>query len=149
MGLDMYLYTKDSTDSTNQLGYWRKANAIHSWFVQNVQSGIDECEEFEVSRENLEKLRKTCQTVLDSLKMIPGQILHSTIYTQAGVERRFEPGLIVEDPSKAIELLPTTPGFFFGDTNYDEGYKRDLEQTIEICAKVVGQNDKVYYQSSW
>ena len=22
---------------------WRKANAIHNWFVQNVQKGVDDC----------------------------------------------------------------------------------------------------------
>ena len=26
------------------VGYWRKANAIHNWFVQNVQDGRDECQ---------------------------------------------------------------------------------------------------------
>jgi hypothetical protein len=26
------------------VAYWRKANAIHSWFVQNVQDGVDECQ---------------------------------------------------------------------------------------------------------
>ena len=24
---------------TYRVGYWRKANAIHNWFVQNVQDG--------------------------------------------------------------------------------------------------------------
>lgn len=38
------------------VGYWRKANAIHSWFVRNVQNGIDECVEHGVSREQLQKL---------------------------------------------------------------------------------------------
>jgi len=28
-----------------EVGYWRKANQIHNWFVENVQNGIDECQE--------------------------------------------------------------------------------------------------------
>lgn len=46
------------------VGYWRKANAIHKWFVDNVQDGIDECKENYVSVEQLDKLRKTCLEVL-------------------------------------------------------------------------------------
>ena len=26
------------------VAYWRKANAIHSWFVENCQDGVDECQ---------------------------------------------------------------------------------------------------------
>jgi hypothetical protein len=26
-----------------EAGYWRKANAIHRWFVDNVQDGNDDC----------------------------------------------------------------------------------------------------------
>jgi len=40
--------------------YWRKANAIHKWFVDNVQDGEDECREHYVSREQLEALRDAC-----------------------------------------------------------------------------------------
>jgi len=25
------------------VGYWRKANHIHAWFVENVQNGVDDC----------------------------------------------------------------------------------------------------------
>ena len=37
------------------VGYWRKANAIHNWFVQNVQDNRDECQKSYVSH-------KTCVT---------------------------------------------------------------------------------------
>ena len=40
--------------------YWRKANAIHKWFVDNVQNGEDECREHYVSREQLVELRDAC-----------------------------------------------------------------------------------------
>ena len=38
------------------VAYWRKANAIHTWFVDNCQDGIDECQETEVSSEKLKEL---------------------------------------------------------------------------------------------
>ena len=40
--------------------YWRKANAIHKWFVDNVQDGLDECKEHYVTREQLTALRDAC-----------------------------------------------------------------------------------------
>ena len=48
-----------------EVGYWRKANQIHGWFVDNVQNGIDNCQEFEVSLTNLKGLLETCERVRD------------------------------------------------------------------------------------
>lgn len=44
------------------VGYWRKANAVHSWFVRNVQEGIDNCKTYWVSREQLRELQADVQT---------------------------------------------------------------------------------------
>ena len=69
MGLDMYLFgitDIDEYDSetkkfdlkilrTNIL-YWRKANHIHKWFVDNVQDGCDNCAYYPVSNSDLKKL---------------------------------------------------------------------------------------------
>jgi hypothetical protein len=46
------------------VAYWRKANHIHGWFVENVQDNKDDCDEYYVSRANLENLRSTCQNIL-------------------------------------------------------------------------------------
>ena len=51
---------------TVEAGYWRKANQIHNWFVQNVQDGEDQCQEAYVSREHLKELKEVCQKVLDN-----------------------------------------------------------------------------------
>ena len=89
MGLDMYLSAKkylwSFNDADTQVAkeiqekinvqrrvkevsieamYWRKANQIHGWFVDNVQDGIDECKPHQVSREELEKLLQTCRAAL-------------------------------------------------------------------------------------
>jgi hypothetical protein len=44
--------------------YWRKANQIHKWFVDNVQGGEDNCGEYYVSHEKLKELLTTCQQAL-------------------------------------------------------------------------------------
>lgn len=82
MGLDMYLTAKrylfdfveeskeikakvDAALSTSlgsvkevslEVGYWRKANAIHQWFVTNAQDGVDECQETWLDRPKLQQL---------------------------------------------------------------------------------------------
>lgn len=75
MGLDMFLFAKvqqagDSTlpvvDGEREVAYWRKANQIHSWFVDNVQDGVDECQESPVTRAQLETLRQLCMEALDT-----------------------------------------------------------------------------------
>lgn len=43
---------------------WRKSNQIHNWFVDNVQSGEDDCKEYYVSRENLADLLVKCIAVV-------------------------------------------------------------------------------------
>jgi hypothetical protein len=48
------------------VGYWRKANAIHNWFVNEVQGGEDNCQDYYVSREQLIELRDLCQQVIDN-----------------------------------------------------------------------------------
>ena len=49
---------------TVRVGYWRKANAIHKWFVDNVQDGVDECQNSYVSRDKLRELKFACEAVL-------------------------------------------------------------------------------------
>ena len=54
--------------------------------------------------------------------------------------------------NKAIELLPTCSGFFFGDTAYDEYYYSDLQNTIDQLEPLLTEDyDKweFYYRSSW
>lgn len=46
--------------------YWRKANQIHNWFVNNIQNGNDNCGEYYVSHEKLDELLNTCNEALAS-----------------------------------------------------------------------------------
>jgi hypothetical protein len=46
-----------------QVGYWRKANAIHKWFVDNVQAGNDNCSTYFVDIPDLMNLLDVCKEV--------------------------------------------------------------------------------------
>jgi hypothetical protein len=47
-----------------RVAYWRKANAIHQWFVENCQEGTDDCSEYWVSRELLQELVDICEQIM-------------------------------------------------------------------------------------
>ena len=44
--------------------YWRKQNAIHNWFVKNVQNNNDDCGEYYVRQESLKELVSLCDQVI-------------------------------------------------------------------------------------
>lgn len=54
---------------TFRVAYWRKANAIHQWFVDNVQEGTDDCGEYHVSREQLKQLMELCEQIIAKPKL--------------------------------------------------------------------------------
>jgi len=54
---------KNITTVVEEAGYWRKANAIHRWFVENVQDGNDNCGEYFVPISKLEELLELCLAV--------------------------------------------------------------------------------------
>jgi hypothetical protein len=47
-----------------QVGYWRKVNAIHNWFIENLADGEDNCQAIYVPRSSLIDLKITCEEVL-------------------------------------------------------------------------------------
>jgi hypothetical protein len=55
------------------------------------------------------------------------------------------------DRSLAPELLPTTSGFFFGSTEYDDDYFEELERTSKELNKLLRDKtwDYLEYQASW
>lgn len=86
-----------------EIGYWRKANAIHKWFVDNCGTGKDNRREMYVSLEKLEKLLDTCKQISADHKLAPvllptqsGFFFGSTEY-----DERYFKG--IEDTIKIIE----------------------------------------------
>lgn len=112
-----------------RVAYWRKANAIHQWFVDNVQEGEDDCKEYYVDKEKIKELVDLCKEVVERAKVENGIITN---------------GKEIED------LLPTQEGFFFGLANYDQWYLEDVKNTIEQLEPLLDVVDgDFYYQSSW
>lgn len=139
--LKKYEYTRGSSycswqSYSGEVGYWRKANHIHKWFVDNVQSGEDDCGHYLVTKEDLISLLKTARKVVDCFN---------------------EDGTVKRGKLKVVEsLLPTCNGFFFGNTEYDEWYLSSVQDTIAIIEKALRGDEAIdwddevlVYNSSW
>jgi hypothetical protein len=59
--------------------YWRKANAIHQWFVDHIQGGEDDCKDYPVSISTLRTLVDVCEQVRGD-----GALAPSLLPTYAG-----------------------------------------------------------------
>lgn len=151
MGEPVKIDPKKITYIQESAAYWRKANHIHDWFVQNVQDGEDDCKEYYVSKENMQELLDTCKTVAKSLKDSPVIKKKEKVGFKDG-EDLYEEFDVFTNTEVAEELLPTSPGFFFGGTEYGRYYLEDVEETIkilEVLLESVDSRSEFYYQASW
>jgi hypothetical protein len=119
-----------------RVGYWRKANAIHAWFVDQIQGGKDECQRTRVPHDKLAWLGAIANDALVAFK--------------------------AEKWDRVLELLPPRGGFFFGSVDLDEWFERDLERTIKIVSEALAARERLisgpeggrvemefYYRASW
>lgn len=75
MGLDMFLYAKSKDEQeSKEVCYWRKANAIHAWFVDNVQGGNDDNDYYIVTRETLRELLCVLKSVQEDNSIAPDKL---------------------------------------------------------------------------
>lgn len=133
----------DSVEVKFEAGYWRKANHIHNWFVENVQDGEDNCASYYVGEESLEELKSLCikaNEYLDSLKKEHNEE-YPDCYTFKDI-----------DEDEIEKILKTTSGFFFGGTEYDKWYYESNKDTIKIidyCLGLAKDGWDFEYSSSW
>lgn len=103
------------------VAYWRKFNALHSWFVINCQDGEDDCREHDVDKDQLKEL-------LEDLKKIKNDhsLAESLLPTQSGF-------------------------FFGGteyDEYYFHDVEKTIE-ILEELFKIKNDEGEYFYCSSW
>ena len=133
--------------------YWRKANAIHKFFVDTVQNDEDDCGYYEVNLETIKKLNNLCEQALKITTESPKKIIQVQIGWSKDGPIYEDVEVYDVDKNEIDNLLPTQSGFFFGNTEYDACYIRDLKDTIEACNKIINEfdfeNNYLAYTSSW
>jgi hypothetical protein len=191
MGLDMFIHrkiygykTKNDTISpkiedysklesgrtnrvelSEEICYWRKANHIHNWFVENCQDGKDECQEQFLTLDKIRELRKTCMSVLQILHGHEIRVPKKFVMEYKASRQKFNRVNTVQRilfdidnlkemkklicgfhmvnkflVSKIKKILPRKDGFFFGDTKYDGWYIDDIIDTIEMIDKLLDED---------
>lgn len=137
MGLDGYLYCNSKAltkrvredydlrlmwDDGNDglVGYWRKAEQIHNWFVQEAQHGYDNCDPHFVTPKMLIELRDTCKDILANCEPV-GE------------------GSAITNSAYAYARLPFKLTYF--EEDYDIIYICDLEYTVHLIDFILSQCD--------
>ena len=124
-----YIYDRNfksvQTETSYQIGYFRKFNALHSYIVKTFADGIDNCQDIILYKEDVEQIKKVLDEVLNAHQQV----------------------------EKAKELLPTQSGFFFGGTDYDEFYFEDVKDAADLMQSFLDNFDfesyQLVYQASW
>jgi hypothetical protein len=138
--------------------YWRKANHIHNWFVQNVMWREDpnDGRQYFVGCDQIRDLLRTCNKVIKASKLVDGEVHTGNMWVpgKPGPVELREPGKVIKDPTVARQLLPTRPGPFFGNTEYNEFYLSQVVATRDWASRVLkdckdGVPGDIYYSSSW
>jgi hypothetical protein len=107
-------------DVSVNVGYWRKANQIHKWFVDNVQGGEDNCQEYYVSHDQLKELLTTCRQAL-----------------------------FKKDPSELPPQSGFFFGSYDIDDSYWWDIKNTITQLDKLVSLPDFEKLSFYYQSSW
>ena len=114
-----------------QIGYWRKFNALHNYIVNTFASGEDNCQQISLDEDDLRNILNTLQEakyILDS---------------DASDELKSD---------KLSDVFPTAEGFFFGSTAFDDYYAENVAYTISVLTDLLeedGDYPDFYYQASW
>lgn len=117
------------SEIVEQVAYWRKANAIHRYFVETCQEGVDDCREAYVSLETLADLVDRCRKIL----AVAREATDAQAWTAV-----------------AQDLLPPQSGFFFGSAELDDFYLDDLRKTVDMVGLLLAEESGTYYyRSSW
>ena len=124
---DYLLEKKESAyivEGEYEVAYWRKANQIREWFVKHIK---------EFNYKDNGKFYTVSKELLEKL-------IDDCKY-------------VLNHHNQAEIVLPTSSGFFFGDTDYDEYYYDVLESIIKQCQEVIDEtdwdNEVVVYTESW
>lgn len=123
-----YIYDRNyklvSTETDWTIGYFRKFNALHNYIVETFADGVDECQDIFLYKEDVEKIRKVLDEVLEA-----------------------------HTKEKAEELLPTKSGLFFGSTEYGDDYFEDVKDADDLMRMLLDDFDfdeyRLVYCASW
>lgn len=123
-----------------EIGYFRKVN-----FLMNFFSYTGNCEYKEITKDKLLELLDACKEI-SRMKPVRYEVMS---YANGGEEKC---EMYSEtDKKRCAELLPTTSGFFFGSTDYDQWYFQDVKEVRMWVDDVLDklENNEVVLMCCW
>lgn len=129
--------------------YWRKANQIHGWFVENTEE-LEADRKYSVSKVDLEVLLETCRKIMELLATAPKTTKQVVGGWKNGEEYMVD--VEVYDNKVLNDILPPTEGFFFGSDTIDNYYKEMILETIKFLEEELPNCDEdaeFEYYASW
>lgn len=143
--------TSDYVDYTfNTWLYWRKFNALHSWFVEHYDKPYeDDCEPHSVSVGDMFNLMDILEEVMSYKKYL--EPIPDMENNEDGYWKEIRDENVCEHLDN---LLRPQSGFFFGSTDYDTWYFDNVERTFNALKEVEGdmksgEIEKFIYRASW
>lgn len=125
-----------------EVGYFRKFNALHGWILNNSAEGNEPSGGGEITI-SMEVLRELVAT-LDKV---------SKILAEAKVIVNSKGDMIYEVEEDVSDIFPPTEGFFFGSQGIDEYYKECVNEAVIVFKNILDdleQNDShLTYHASW
>ena len=130
------------------VGYWRKANAIHGWFINNVANGVDECQEIHLNREQLETLRSDCIKALANPDREYQIENNKVFYLLCDYLNSLDQKITVDTYENPLK---PSAGFFFGSNDLGDYYYSQLEYTVDLITTLLENSDQLefIYRASW
>ena len=122
MGLDMYLHKLEK----KEIGYLRKANMIHYWLEKHILTNNPEIKEIN-SLGHYRLNYNDLQALYQDIKFV------------------------LKNPQMAKEIIPTRPGFFFGNLQYNETYYKTLQEAKRQLQKILKENttEDIFIYTPW
>ena len=137
MGLDMYL------NAERYFGYGEAAPMVESITVKSVRA----------EAAYWRKANQIHQWFVEKVQDGEDECREHFVSREQLQELIRQCEMVLQDPNKAKDLLPTQSGFFFGGTDYDEWYLSQLRDTVKQLTEALQKfpEDKwdFYYRSSW
>ena len=155
MGLDQYLYAKCYTSSGDWLGKERnelfdqivEATGAQKFMTKQMPSAL-----VEIKVGQWRKANQIHQWFVDNCQDGVDDCREAFVFRKDLIVLRDLCEKVLANHALAEELLPTASGFFFGNTDYDEWYFTDLQDTVTILNHALENVPEDYdfvYGSSW
>ena len=133
---DEYLGDVEHYSVLEQIARMGKMNQVFKWFINNGMNYNVSKEYFEVTKENLIKLLDACNNAKSGFELVAAD--------------KYK---VNEEIAKKYMPLMEDVGMFFGSTEYDEWYAKDIIDFADVVQNILDttdfENQVVYFNAIW